>query len=153
MPFLVKTEIKSSNIPNAGRGRFFLEDLDKDTIIRKQTIDSDELFVFKKGCNLELVNLDYLKSFGHTQPNDDNYDDSIYLNNPPLYTNHSKEPNIYFIFKENEKFTLTSKNVKKGDEMYQDYSIYKKVEWFESYLKQQNKVPLRDFGNQINLQI
>jgi len=153
MPFLVKTEVKLSNIPNAGKGRFFLEDLDKDTIVRKQIIDSDELFVFKKGCNLELVNLDYLQSFGHTQPNDDNIDDSIYINNPPLYTNHSKEPNIYFIYKENEKFTLTSKNVKKGEEMYQDYSIYKKVEWFENYLKEQKKVSLRDFGNQINLQI
>ena len=151
MPFLIDTVVEQSKIPNAGVGRFFNEDCEKDTIIRKQCYDSDELYVFKNEKNLELIDKEYIQKYGHSAPNDGEIcKDIIFLNNPPLFTNHSLDSNIYFIYKEDEKYTLTSKNVKKGDEMYQDYSIYKKIDWFENYLKNNKKTSLREFGQQLN---
>lgn len=150
MPFLVETEVKQSNIPNAGRGRFFCKDYEKETIIRKQKVDSDELYIFNNEKQLELVNFDYLLNFGHSRPIEDINDNSIYLNNPPLFTNHSNVPNIYFIYNNDEKYTIASKDVKKGEELYQDYSIYKKIDWFEHFLEKNNKKSLRCFGNELN---
>ena len=150
MPFLINTEVKLSNIPNAGNGRFFSEDCEKDTIIRKQLIDSEELYILKPDSNLELINKHYLLNFAHSRPIEDIDDNCIYLNNPPLYTNHSKEPNIYFVYDKGEKFTITSKDVKKGEEMYQDYSNYRYIDWYEKYLEKINKKSLRHFGNELN---
>lgn len=153
MPFLIETEVKLSNIDNAGNGRYFLEDCDKDTIIRTQIIGSVELYKFMDEKNLEVLNMDHLQTYGHSVPIEYEYDyeNMILLNDPPLFTNHSKNPNIYFIYKNDIKYTLTSIDVKKGDEMYQDYTLYKKIDWYENYLKNNNRKSLRTFGNEINV--
>ena len=153
MPFLIESEVKLSSICDAGNGRYFLEDCEQDTIIRTQLIGSDELYLFKNEKNLEVLNMDHLQNYGHSVPKEyeNDYENMILLNDPPLFTNHSKESNIYFIYKNDTKYTLTSKCVKKGDEMYQDYTIYKKIDWFEDFLNKQNRKSLRIFGNEINV--
>jgi len=149
MPFYIETEIKESNILNAGIGRFLLEDCKKDTVIRKQKINSQELFKFTDESNFSIIDLDVLRHYAHTSPKDNLEDNSIYLNDPPLYTNHSDNPNVYFIFNEDFKYTLSKFDLKKGDELYQNYNDFKKIEWFENFLNNKNIKSLRQFGEEL----
>lgn len=143
--FLIKTIVKKSTIPNAGIGRFFDEDCNANTIIRKQKINSESLQMItepKKNSDLN-----YLSKYGHTSPqNCEFYNSAIFINVPPNNTNHSKQPNIYFVFDENYKYTITLKDVKKNNEMLQDYTTFKQIEWFEKLLNENNLLSSRQFA-------
>ena len=148
--FLIKTVIHSSSIQGAGTGRFFVEDHRKGTIIRKQKIGSDNLHVIKNRDDLDKYNLQLLKHFGHSKPKHSelttNY---VYLNFPPMNTNHSENNNIDFIYTNNEKITYLTKDVKAGDEIFQDYRNFEKVEWFEKYLHEKDLISARELGELI----
>ena len=142
--FLIKTIVKESSIPNAGIGRFFDEDCKANTVIRQQKINSKSLKMIKLK---EIDNLIYLSKFGHTAPeNCKLYNMDIFVNMPPNNTNHSKQPNIFYIFDENYKYTVTLKDVKKNDEMLQDYTTFKKIDWFENLLNENNLLSPRQFA-------
>ena len=148
--FLVKTIIHSSSIPGAGTGRFFVEDQKKGTIIRKQKIGSDSLHVIKTRDELDKYNLQLLKHFGHSKPKHSelktNY---VYLNFPPMNTNHSEDNNIDFIYVHDEKITYLTKDVKAGDEIFQNYRNFEKVDWFEEYLHGKGEISARELGELI----
>lgn len=149
--FLIKTVIQASTIEGAGTGRFFVEDHNKGTIIRRQIIGSDSLHVIKNKEALSKYNLQLLKHFGHSKPKHSelktNY---VYLNFPPMNTNHSEDNNIDFIYTDNEKITYLTKDVKAGDEIFQNYRNFEKVDWFEEYLHEKDLISARELGVLIN---
>ena len=145
--FEVPTEIKPSSIPGAGNGRFFKCKLNKFTIIRRQKIGSDSLHILKNIDDLKKYDLSYLKDFGHSLPQNciikNNY---VYLNFPPMCTNHSNFPNIDYIYSDSEKITYTICDVQENDEILQDYSKFRKIKWFEDYLHKNNMISARELG-------
>ena len=148
--FFIKTIIQPSSIQGAGTGRFFVEDHNKGTIIRKQKMGSDNLHVIKNKDELDKYNLQLLKHFGHSKPKHSeiktNY---IYLNFPPMNTNHSEDNNIDFIYVHNEKITYLTKDVKAGDEIFQNYRNFERVYWFEEYLHEKGEISARELGELI----
>lgn len=145
--FLVQTEIKPSTIKNGGNARYFMENVEKGTIIRKQELGTLSLQVFKKETDLEKIDIQTLKHYGHSVPEGCLYhSNTIFLNNPFLYTNHSDDPNITFEYTDTYKYTITTRDVVQGEEMFQNYCHFQKVEWFENYLKKNNVIGARQFG-------
>tara|TARA_B100001250_G_C19663110_1_gene728041 strand:+ start:238 stop:687 length:450 start_codon:yes stop_codon:yes gene_type:complete len=142
MGFLINTYTKSSNIQNAGIGRFFAEDGKKGDTVRVQNIQ-DDLFIYRNIEELKTCNYPY--KFGHSKPNISN-DNMVYFNKEPLYTNHSKFNNVAFKFTDDTKITYLIRDVKKDDEMLQDYTSYSKIEWYEDYLNSINEQSLRQFA-------
>lgn len=133
----IKTEIKGSTIAGAGRGRFFMQDCAKGTILRVQSIDTD-LYVFNNSDELKEANIDDVVNFAHTVPSG--------TNKERLYTNHSFNNNIAFKIIGNKKVTYTTCDVKLGEEMLQNYLDYTPVPWFEEYLRHIGKMNARMFA-------
>lgn len=136
MPFKINTIVQKSLIDGAGNGRFFNQDCKKDTLIREQEFNSDELIVLKSTKDIEKYNVSNseLIHFCHSIPNNHLNNNLVYLNRPPMVTNHSSNPNIYYVYSD-KKRTYTLRDVKKGEEMYQDYNQFTEVKWFTKYLK------------------
>lgn len=134
--FKIKTIIKKSLIENAGNGRFFDDDYKKGTLVREQEFSSDELIVLKSIEDIKKfdVTKNELIHFCHSIPNNHDSNNVIYLNRPPMVTNHSEDPNIYYVYSD-KKRTYTLRDVKKGEEMYQNYNQFTEVKWFTDYLK------------------
>mgnify|MGYP001274679257 CR=1 FL=1 len=147
---LIKTEIKSSTIAGAGKGRFFLENCKRGTIIRIQLIGS-ELLTFNSVSELKDANKDLTINFGHSKSKNSTIDtdtdrDTIYINNVPLYTNHSLNNNIAFLYFSDRKITYTTRDVYSGEEILQNYCDYTEVPWYEDYLHSIGEISLREFG-------
>lgn len=148
--FLINTEIKSSTIENGGNARFFNEDVKKGTIIRKQEIGSESLQILKNKNELDEIDIDILKHYAHSVPKDCRFHTNfIFINHPYLYTNHHSDPNVRFQYTYAYKYTITTRDVKKGEEMFQDYSSFKKVDWFEKYLKEKKIIGAREFAQSL----
>tara|TARA_B100001094_G_scaffold330601_1_gene396207 strand:- start:2995 stop:3465 length:471 start_codon:yes stop_codon:yes gene_type:complete len=147
----VKTEIKESNIVGAGNGRFFCDNYKKGTIVRKQKLTNiHHILKFKnENCVKDFKNINTLVHFGHSAPSNTMSHRSngvIFVNVPFMNTNHSKDPNIKYKFTKHNKYTVLTRDVKKGDEMLQDYTKFSKVQWFEEHLKQQQLLSCRQLG-------
>jgi len=149
--FLIETVVKPSSIPNAGRGRFFINNHKKDTIIRKQIIGSDNLHCIKNKEGLDKYDIDFLKHFGHTKPKHSEIETNyVYLNNPSMNTNHSLNNNIDYIYTNCEKITRLTRDVKAGEEMLQNYCNFTKNEWFEDFLHKADMISARELGEHIS---
>ena len=144
--FLVKTEIKESTIPNAGKGRFFCNNYNKGQLVRVQSIDSD-LHVFKNVSELKAVDEDLILNFAYTRCYDSDVQTTdVYVNKERLFTNHSSNNNVAFKYMGNNKYTYTTRDVNAGEEMFQNYNDYTPVRWFEDYLHSIGKTSLREFA-------
>ena len=142
----VKTKIMDSGIAGAGKGRFFMEDCKKGTIVRVQSIDTD-LFVYTNLEQLKQADPDAVINFAHTRPRDSDVEASeVFINKERLYTNHSNENNIAFKFVGNKKLAYTTRDVKAGEEMFQNYNDFSAVVWYETYLHSLGKMSLREFA-------
>lgn len=150
--FYIPSVIKQSSIPNAGRGRFFVEDHKKGTVVRRQKFDGPTIKVFRNVQDVLDAGLDmeYLGHFGHSTPKDcDLHKDVMFVNTPPMHSQHSADndnANIHYIYLENEKVCVLKKNVKAGEEFFQDYTNFKEVKWFEEHLNSKKYVSPRQFG-------
>tara|TARA_B100001094_G_C18163874_1_gene790898 strand:+ start:1685 stop:2155 length:471 start_codon:yes stop_codon:yes gene_type:complete len=151
----VKTEIKESNIEGAGSGRFFCSDYPKGTIVRKQNLSNpNNILKFSNEKSLKFEDLNTLVHFGHSKPiydKQNRHKNVVFLNVPFMNTNHSKFPNIKYHFTKHNKYTILIKNVKKGDEMLQDYASFSQVQWFENYLNKSNVSSCRELGVSLNM--
>lgn len=148
--FLIKTYVKKSSIPEAGDGRFFSNDCKAGTIIRVQSIEKD-LTKISNIHDISVTDENLIDNFAHSKTVTDDYDtsDTVYINKKPLFTNHSNDNNITFQYNGDQKITYTTKNVKKDDEVFQNYCEYTKVPWFEDYLHSKGKYSLREFGMEL----
>ena len=156
--FYIPSEIKQSAIPNAGRGRFFVEDHKKGTVVRKQVLNSSTLKVFRNVQDVADAGLDmeYLGHFGHSTPKDcDLHKDVMFINTPPMHSQHSADSdsaNIHYLYTDTEKICVLMKDVKAGDEFMQDYTNFKEVKWFEEHLNSQKFKSPRQFGTMLETQ-
>jgi len=158
--FKVRTSIGSSKI--AGNGRFFDENVKKGTIVREQKIGSDFLLKFENEADLIkyissdtqedfLDKLERVRHFFHTVPDNSKFHrDCVFLNEPFMYTNHSFEPNIMFEYTKEWKYTVTTRDVKTGEEMFQNYLNFANVNWYENFLKKYNFTSSRKFASELN---
>ena len=148
--FLIKTYVKKSSIPEAGDGRFFSNDCKAGTIIRVQSIEKD-LTIISNIHDISVTDEKLIDNFAHSKTITDDYDtsDIVYINKKPLFTNHSNDNNITFQYTGDQKITYTTKNVKKDDEVFQNYCEYTQVPWFEDYLHSKGKYSLREFGMEL----
>ena len=148
--FLIPTKIRISKIPHAGTGRFFVHNHKKGTIIRKQIIDSPCLHVIKDNSGLKKYDIELLKHFGHTKPIHSNITTNyVYLNFPPMNTNHSIYNNIDFEYNDTEKITYVTRDVYAGEEIYQNYCNFDKCDWFEEFLHDHSILSARELGDLI----
>ena len=73
------------------------------------------------------------------------------MNFPPMYTNHSRDPNVSMHYNITEKLTILERDVIDGEEMVQDYAEYSEVKWFEDLLVEKGvKQSIRQFGIEFN---
>lgn len=144
--FKIKTNIKKSNIQNAGLGRFSLEECSPHSLIRVQK-NNVNIYIYKNESEFAENFSDGISRFYHTSSHyskiGKNY---VYLNFPPMYTNHSADPNISFIYYDDIKITFAFKHIKTGDELVNNYLEYSKVDWFEKFLNKKNKISLRQMA-------
>ena len=146
--FKVKTYIDKSSIPGTGRGRFFDEFVPKGTIVRVQEIDSPQLLMFSNIDNLKRVELKTMFNYCHSVPIGCNYHiDKVFLNYPPMMSNHSMYANVRYTFTETHKYCIASRNIEPGEELLQNYTQFSKVEWYEDYLHKLGHISVREFGN------
>ena len=150
--FLIQTYIKKSTIPSAGNGRFFADNCKAGTIIRVQSIERD-LIKISNIDEIPSIDINLIHNFAHsrTVTNNSSESDVMYINKQPLFTNHSNDNNISFQYINDRKITYTTKNVRKNDEVLQDYCEYTRVPWFEDYLKTIGKISLREFGTELKM--
>ena len=148
--YKIKTILKDSTIPGAGKGLFFDDNYDENTLVRIQEIGSNNLIKINNVRELESYDKDVISAFCHSVPKyTPLHDDCIFLNNPRGYFNHSKNNNIEAVYTIFTKYIITTKDVKKGDEVFLDYTNYKKIKWFEDYLKENKLTCARTFGLQL----
>ena len=96
---------------------------------------------------MKKYDIDILKHFGHTLPIHSNIKTNfVYLNFPPMNTNHSIYNNIDFEYTENEKLTYLTRDVYSGEEIYQNYCNFSECKWFEDYLHKYERVSARELG-------
>lgn len=149
--FFIQTKVQPSTIENGGNARYFMEDVEKGVVVRKQKIGSKTLQAFKNEKDLEGKSINIFQHYGHSVPkNCEYYCDTIFLNDPFLFTNHSDNPNIKFEYTKDYKYTITTRSVKSGEEMFQNYCDFKKVDWFEQYLAKNNLIGARQFGKSVS---
>jgi len=156
--FYIPSEIRQSAIPNAGRGRFFVKDHKKGTVVRKQVLNGPNLKVFRsvKEVTDGGLDMEHLGHFGHSTPKDCAlHQDVMFLNTPPMHSQHSADndnANIHYLYTENEKICVLMKDVKAGEEFMQDYTNFKEVRWFEEHLNSQKFKSPRQFGAMLEAQ-
>jgi len=149
--FLIKTELKDSIIPGAGRGRFFSQDCLAGKIVRIQDMNTD-LNIYKNVSDIMRENTELVINFAHGRCKDSDIDSShVYINKLPFYTNHSANNNISFRIRTGKKITYTTCDVKTGEEMLQNYEEYTPVPWYETYLYSLDKISLRELGIKYNM--
>lgn len=149
--FFIKSEVKQSSIPGAGKGRFFLQACKCGDIIRIQDINSD-LNIYKNIQDIENENNDLVMNFAHSRCQDSDIDtDHIYVNKTPFFTNHSSTNNISFRIRTGKKLTYATRDVQAGEEMLQNYEEYTPVSWYEDYLHLNDKISLRELGIKYNM--
>ena len=150
--FLIPTYVKESTIKSAGKGRFIIGNHKKGSIIIKQEINSETLHVIKNKDELKNYNIELLKHFAHTEPKDCNLKTNyVYLNFPPMNTNHSENNNIDYIYFDKYKITYLIRNVKDNEELLQNYCNFKQNNWFEDYLHNNKLISARELGINIEL--
>ena len=148
--FLIKSEVKQSSIPGAGRGRFFSQSCKSGDIIRIQDVNSD-LKVYKNIEDIENENNDLVMNFAHSRCKDSDIEtDHIYVNKAPFFTNHSSTNNISFRIRTGKKLTYATRDVQAGEEMLQNYEEYTPVGWYEDYLHSNDQISLRELGIKYN---
>merc|ERR1719231_937648 len=152
--FLVTTVVKQSTIPGAGQGRFFVGNHKKGDVVRRQHYGK-QLKIYRNAQEIEDARFDlkFLSYFGHSAPDNSpaKLQGCVCMNFPPMYTNHSRNPNVSMHYHEDEKLTVLERDVYDGEEMVQDYAEYSEVKWFEDHLVMKGvKQSIRQFGIEYN---
>jgi SET domain-containing protein len=158
----IKTIIKKSSIPDAGCGRFSLENVKKGELIRKAKIihikdylnlkysnESDGCNYFIIFSNYDDINMlfEYFKSFNLLDENEiklkmswfiGHIDDKLYIQSHSSYYNHSNNSNIKYEFDNDYIYQYASKDIKENEELYIDYNNIKLPEYYLEWCKDNN---------------
>mmetsp|Transcript_10710 Transcript_10710/g.16413 ORF Transcript_10710/g.16413 Transcript_10710/m.16413 type:complete len:194 (-) Transcript_10710:456-1037(-) len=154
--FQVPTRLGISTIPEAGLARFLCVDVKKGDIIRKQKLGGPNLDYFDSVASMEKRlnkdGLSFFEHFGHVGPQDAPETKGLLVTNfPPLYSNHCTGPNknIETVWDGDVKYIRACRDAFAGEELMEDYRNFGKLEWFEQFLLEHNKTPVRILGEMI----
>ena len=114
--YLIKTKIQKS--PIEGKGYFADEDISIGTIIYFYG-ESDERYSKNEFKNLNKEKKKHLLDFAV----EDEYGSWVETSSGP-FTNHSCNSNILPLYIEGSYVSIAAKNIKKGDEITTDYSLF-----------------------------
>lgn len=170
-----KTIVKQSSIPQAGMGRYALEFIPKGTVIFKLKIiapsNIDALFTPDKMVRLESIEdmfelainyMDNIKcSFKDVKYVFENYifgqdTNVIYTATQSGCVNHNtnEKANLVGYAKDGYYYKVATKDIKKGQEIFQDYSTFKYPNFYFDFFKRFKMKPLlmaHDSNNQSKL--
>mmetsp|Transcript_18554 Transcript_18554/g.28048 ORF Transcript_18554/g.28048 Transcript_18554/m.28048 type:complete len:191 (-) Transcript_18554:74-646(-) len=157
--FQVATEIRRSAIPNAGLGRFVLVGLRKGDVIRKCMLGSENLHYFESiedmKPRIEKDGIAFFEYFGFVGPQDNPHlNGRLLANNPPLFVNHpttTGDLNIHWEWRDNILYTKAARDIKAGEELYQDYRDFDKLDWYESFMKEKEIDCARKLGEMLGV--
>jgi len=148
-----KTVVKTSNIPQAGRGRFADEDIPAGVWLRSVCVDGAHL---KEYSNWDELNAakdhDWVVNFIHT-PTDGSEmakKNLVYGAHPMHFHNHSPDnPNCVVVWEDGCRKTKTLRDIKKGEEFLENYGLFGKVDWFENKLAEKGEWSVRQLPDKI----
>ena len=154
-----ETLVKKSLIENCGLGRFINIDKKKNDILFEQSIiDVYSLEIFKENKVIiiksikELIYL--IKKFKECEDNNileqlGNFlhspdQNNLYLLSSSCYVNHSFNSNIDTIIKDNKWILKVTKDLKKGEELYADYTSIKLPHNFQIFFQKKKISTIND---------
>jgi hypothetical protein len=150
--FKVKTSIRTSSIPNIGRGRFVEENVKKGQVIRRARVvfndgrdDSGPLQLEPVTIVLSRDRDAMLKAFGHCDPTKIVHFGSAMVGPvcsgriahwvPSNYQNHFSPPTVLEVFDTDTSSCLivAARDLRAGDELFIDYTNSQIPLWFREY--------------------
>lgn len=160
--FEVKTEIRESSIPDAGKGRFILEDIKKGHLIRKLKIinvkdyinilkldkydDTNYFITFTDYNDLDLL-VEYFTSFTLLDEEEikikiswfiATMNDKLYIQSHSSYYNHSDNSNIKRVIEEEYLCHYANKDIDKNSELFINYNDYNMPEYYLKWCNDNN---------------
>jgi len=164
----VKTQIKKSTIPQAGRARFLLEPVKRGAIIRMTRLVTPDLGHPAPGttlvCNnkrelLECMNYadekglpcnrEQIVNFGGTPFNVKDGNLCVYHWNPCNYFNHSAAPNVVIALPpthDGNVYIVALRDIDAGEEFFQDYRFFSMPTWFGEFCSEWQLTMTEDLG-------
>ncbi|MBS3170100.1 SET domain-containing protein-lysine N-methyltransferase [Candidatus Woesearchaeota archaeon] len=119
----VKTRVLPSRIH--GLGLFADEDIPKDTILWKFTSEFDLKFTKEQIRKFSKQVQEYLETYCWLSKKSGKY---CFCSDDARYFNHSQKPNCFSTYLEDEEEVVTTavKNIRKGEELTDDYRAFEK---------------------------
>jgi hypothetical protein len=164
----VRTQIKKSNIPQAGRARFLLEPVKRGAIVRITKLVTPDQGHPAAGSTLVcdeaqklLECMDYanvkglpstqeqIVNFGGTPFNvpEDNQASFYWI--PCNYFNHSSEPNVVLALPpshDGRMYIVALRDIDAGEELFQDYRSFSMPTWFRALCSDWQLTTTEDLG-------
>jgi hypothetical protein len=161
VPTFVGVSNRISNADNKITCRRMLVDVPANFIIREQMYNSDSLRVFSNPSQLRLgieeLGLDYLSHNCFTPPSEVVRrhpilsHETVLVNVPSDFSNHSSKheglQNVKNVFLHDRKLLVTTRSIGAGEELFNDYTDYGEVTWFEDFLRTEDRHSIREFGH------
>jgi hypothetical protein len=161
--FCVKTEVKQSVFaPDAGRSRFFMEDLKKFQPIRilfcgsNSLIQADNLKELQNHLDTGKLTMYELEHFiGSTPPDSDIHPNSVFVQKPYFFTNHCAihDATVFYFWTEFAWFMVAARDMVSGTESRHCYqNQYREVVWFEDFMREKGLTNSRRFALEFDKQ-
>jgi uncharacterized protein len=119
---LIKTNIKKSEIPNAGMGLFADEFIPKGMLIWKFDPESDKIISMEEFRSMDDKEKSKIRTYGYSTIGSENIK---WLMDNGKYVNHSESPNLKFI----SDSSYAIRDIQQGEELTEDYSDYNECDW------------------------
>jgi len=66
-----------------------------------------------------------------------------------MFSNHSTNPNIAYRYTKQQKIAYTTRDVKAGDEILQDYCEFSNVKWYSDYVTELGETWSKPFAENL----
>lgn len=174
--FQIRTEVKASQIPGGGRGRYVLEDVPAGTVVRHTTLvpGSEVTHGLKPGTTVRTTEestltavfdmpdveglpttLEQIANFCGTPVGLTEDNPYTFHWTPCNYFNHSAEPNVEIQHGRGEEagthiLVVAVRDIRAGEELFQDYRLFHNPVWFKEFCKRQGVVDTETLGYNIS---
>lgn len=166
--FLVSTVLKRSEVSGGGLGRFAVSGVKKGTILRKtrmitnerpskgttlvstsleallQSLDFPDLH--EQPCNAEQI-----VNFAGTPSNVESDNGATFHWTPCNYFNHANgaRANVILTIDSEFAYALATRDIVAGEELYQDYKIFKLPKWFREWAADNSYTDTQALGEKL----
>jgi len=149
-----ETEFRKSQIKNSGFGWWSKTNIPSNVPLRRASLLDGSLFRFENEKELLSTkwNINEMARYGIGHKLDSG---AIFFLNPGTMMNHadpSREPSVYYKFPEKGIIEIwTTKAIKKGEEIFNDYEYdFVKCNWYDDLQIRNGNIPISMIGNEIN---